>query len=102
MKKLLTFLLFGFILTGCARVSFAPADLKKSYPKRTNPQDIKIYRTESPKGEIIEVGTLNGNGNSDKIIERFRETASEQGGDAIFSLEPYAGGYSATVIRMKE
>ncbi len=102
MKKLLAFLLIGSFLTGCASVSFAPADLKKSYAKRTGAQDIKLYRTEQPKGEVIEVGTLNGNGNPDKIIEYFREKASEQGGDAIISLEPYPGGYSATVIRMKD
>lgn len=100
MKKLLLILIILFC-NACASVSFAPAELQKKYSKKTNPQDIKIYRSELPKGEFIEIGSLSGSGQDEAIITKFREQASEQGGDAIISLETFSNGYSATIIRMK-
>lgn len=103
MKKSLNILFLSmFLLTGCASATFAPVDVKANYAKRTDAQDIKIFRSEIPKEEFVEVGTLNGNGNSEKIIEKFRQEASGRGGDAIISLESYPNGMSATVIRMKK
>lgn len=95
-------LAFGF-LTGCVPdIRFAPANLAQTYPVRTRPENIELFRAAAPQKKYSEVGGLSYccGSNVDSIIGLFRQKASESGGDALIGLDFDAtGAASASVIR---
>lgn len=91
-------------LSACAEAQFAPTKMKQSYPYRTPPSAIELFRSSAPTKSYFEIGAVNACCSSDtnSMIELLRAKASENGGDALMGLDINAkGGASASVVRYK-
>jgi len=93
-----------FIVSGCVtwHAIFAPAKLDQSFPARTSPESIEIFRSQTPSKEFAEIGTVSVccKLGMEKSIELMRQEASNKGGDALIALDANANGLiMATVIR---
>lgn len=92
------------LLSGCVTMAqFAPSKISQNYPKRTPPDQIELYRTQTPVKKYVEIGAVSACCNSvatNKLIDLLRSKASDVGGDAIIGLDiDPTGGVTASVIR---
>ena len=103
-KRAITVIMFTVLLSGCISSQFAPAEEMKIYDQRVTPESVKVYRTQVPRLEFIEIGAVNATGSDDdlELITELKKKAAENGGDAIIRLEAYPHGMSAAVIRFTE
>jgi hypothetical protein len=104
MNKILLFIIAAavFALSACTSIQYVPSRLGYTYPVRTAPAAIELFRSSSPTKKYIEIGAVSGCCSTDAnvIIEMLRKKASENGGDALIGLDMRAnGGISASVIR---
>jgi hypothetical protein len=93
-----------FYLFGCTSAQFSPSNVNKTYPSRRSADEIEVYKSQPTNKKFIEIGIVNAccTSNSNKLVDSLREQAANSGGDAIISVEPYAGGgISAAVIRFE-
>ena len=93
-------------LSGCATTAqFAPSQLTQTYPPRTPPYAIELFRSSSPTKKYWEIGSISAccDADSNRIIELLKENAAENGGDALIDLDIKANGAAAaSVIRYEE
>lgn len=91
-----------FLLAGCMTAQFAPSRVAQSFPVRTPPEKIEIFRAQAPAKKFIEIGAVNAccSHDANEMVDKLREKASESGGDALIGLDINAvGGATASVIR---
>lgn len=100
--KLIYFALAGLLtLVGCATAQFAPSRIEATYPPRTTPEKIEMFRSSLPAKKYREIGAASVCcGSTEMLVEALRKKASDAGGDAIIAIELNAtNGATATVIR---
>lgn len=105
MRNFLCLALTIFIFLSCSTAAqFAPAKMNKSYTSRASKNEIEIFRSRKPRKKYIEIGAVSiiGRGTGQEAADKLREKAAEKGGDAIFDLQIFNGGMTATVIRYKK
>ena len=103
MKRLLSLALAVSLLGGCTTVGFAPSKAHATHAPRRSAAQVEVFRTQLPKQRFQEIGAVSvtGTGDPGKLVEKLREKAAENGGDAIIALETFVGGMSATVVRFE-
>jgi hypothetical protein len=87
---------------GCVMAAqFAPSRLGQAYEPRTSPEKIELFRSQAPTRSYKEIGTVSVCCFSpEKSVELLRAKASEQGGDALMSLDIGADNRAiATLVR---
>ena len=90
-------------LVGCVSAQFAPAAKNRTLASITGSNEIQVFRTQLPTKKYTEIGSVNAccAHDSNKLVDKLRDQAAANGGDAIIGLEPYTNGMSATVIRFE-
>lgn len=90
-------------LLGCVTApQFAPAKAGNTLHSRATSLEIEVYRSKAPTKKFEEIGTVSVccSTKIDKAIDRLRESAAQNGGDALIGLDAMADGtVIATVIR---
>ena len=103
MRSTIKVVLFGFLLSACVHVGFAPSKQGYVPGALTPPDQIEVYRTEKPQGSILEIGSIHfpgGSGNLENAIEKMKTEASKRGGNAIIDLQIIPTGVVGTVVRI--
>jgi hypothetical protein len=91
-------------LIGCVtpRAEYAPSKFGETYPVRTTPDGIEIFRSQNPSKKYVEIGSVSVccDLRMDYAVKLMRQAASDKGGDAIIGLDATANGLvMATVVR---
>jgi hypothetical protein len=76
--------------------------MQQTFSERTSPQKIELYQSQAPTKRFMEIGYVNAccSSDSNSLIDLLKEKASENGGDALISIQVNAlGGVTASVIR---
>ena len=96
-------LIILMLLSACAtRTEFAPSISDQKYEVRTPAPKIELFRSQNPIRKFLEIGSVNAccDRDTNALIERLKEEASKNGGDAMIDLDVNAvHGASASVIR---
>ena len=103
-KFMLSTLALG-ALGACSSLSFAPSKVGQTFSVRRAPDKIEVFKTQLPTKKYTEIGSVSTccSGDSADLVDRLRKKASENGGDALIGIEPFAGGgISGAVIRFEE
>lgn len=100
--KALTIIVFCITFIGCTSLEFAPADINASYPAKNTAQNIKVFRSEKPSQDYVEIGSLHYSGSSlNEAIKSFKTKTAEAGGDAVIDIKVIPGGTIGTVVLFK-
>ena len=100
--KIFTILVFCTAIIGCTSLEFAPADVNASYPAKNTAQNIKVFRSEKPSQDYIEIGSLHYSGSSlNDAIKSFKAKTADAGGDAVIDIKVIPGGTIGTVVLFK-
>lgn len=83
------------------KADFAPTKIGETLAVRTQPDDIELFRSQSPTKKYVEIGSVSSCClRMEKSVELLRKSASAHGGDALIGLDATADGLvMATVIR---
>ncbi len=102
MNRFFVLLVVMVLAQGCQMTQFAPSRLAQTFPPRTTPESIEVFRSKVPEKKFIEIGAIRdccGYGVASDLTD-IRKKASEVGGDALLDLQIDAtGGITGTVIR---
>ncbi|MBE9490233.1 MAG: hypothetical protein IMY67_08080 [Bacteroidetes bacterium] len=104
MKVIILMIASVSFLYGCAAVSFAPSSEGYNASIIASPNEIKVFRTEKPSKEYVEIGAINypGGTDLDELIKVMKKEASKRGGNAIIDLKILSNGAVGTVVRIKK
>ncbi len=82
--KLLSILLFCFVISGCASVSVANL-------QRTSDKEVQVFSTKLPEKEFTEIKYIQVDGSifhrPERLIKKLAERAKMEGADAVISVK---------------
>lgn len=96
--------LTAILFSACNTVpQFAPVKAQQSFPERTAPEQIEVFRSQIPSKGFDEIGSVAVCCQlSDMTLKALKEAAAKHGGDALIGLDVNSqGAVIGTVIRYR-